>query len=88
MRIKKNKEPGTIETKRSDWADLEIPLGKRTRKYRMLEILPGALSYTMILLLFVLSFISPIVGSYYLLFKGIMRQNEQTRSIGIRGLRI
>lgn len=67
MRIKKNKEPGTIETKRSDWADLEIPLGKRTRKYRMLEILPGALSYAMILLLFVLSFISPIVGSYYLL---------------------
>ena len=67
MRIKKNKEPGTIETKRSDWADLEIPLGKRTRKYRMLEILPGALSYTMILLLFVLSFISPLVGSYYLL---------------------
>ena len=67
MRIKKNKEPGTIETKRSDWADLEIPLGKRTRKYRMLEILPGALSYIMILLLFVLSFISPIVGSYYLL---------------------
>lgn len=67
MEIKKNKEPGTIETKRSDWADLEIPLGKRTRKYRMLEILPGALSYTMILLLFVLSFISPIVGSYYLL---------------------
>ena len=67
MKIKKIKEPGTIETKRSDWADLEIPLGKRTRKYRMLEILPGALSYTMILLLFVLSFISPIVGSYYLL---------------------
>ena len=67
MRIKKNKEPGIVETKRSDWVDLEIPLGKRTRKYRMLEILPGALSYTMILLLFVLSFISPIVGSYYLL---------------------
>lgn len=67
MRIKKNKEPEIVETKRSDWADLEIPLGKRTRKYRMLEILPGALSYTMILLLFVLSFISPIVGSYYLL---------------------
>ena len=67
MRIKKNKGPGIVETKRSDWADLEIPLGKRTRKYRMLEILPGALSYTMILLLFVLSFISPIVGSYYLL---------------------
>lgn len=52
---------------RSDWADLEIPLGKRTKKYRLLEILPGALSYTMIILLFVLSIISPALGSYYLL---------------------
>lgn len=52
---------------RSDWADLEIPLGKRTRKYRLLEILPGAMSYTMIILLFVLSIISPALGSYYLL---------------------
>ena len=43
---------------RSDWADLEIPLGKRTKKYRLLEILPGALSYTII---------SPALGSYYLL---------------------
>jgi len=52
---------------RSDWADLEIPLGKRTKKYRLLEILPGALSYTMIILLFVLSIINPALGSYYLL---------------------
>ena len=52
---------------RSDWADLEVPLGKRTKKYRLLEILPGALSYTMIILLFVLSIISPALGSYYLL---------------------
>ena len=52
---------------RSDWADLEIPLGKRTKKYRLLEILPGALSYTMIILLFALSIISPALGSYYLL---------------------
>ena len=52
---------------RSDWADLEIPLGKRSFKYRVLEILPGALSYSMILLLFVLSWVSPMVGSYYLL---------------------
>ena len=44
---------------RSDWADLEIPLGKRTKEYRLLEILPGALSYTMIILLFALSIISP-----------------------------
>ena len=52
---------------RSDWADLESPLGKRTKKYRLLEILPGALSYTMIILLFALSIISPALGSYYLL---------------------
>ena len=52
---------------RSDWADFEIPLGKRTKKYRLLEILPGALSYTMIILLFALSIISPALGSYYLL---------------------
>ena len=52
---------------RSDWADLEIPLGKRSFKYRVLEILPGALSYSMILLLFVLSWVSPMIGSYYLL---------------------
>lgn len=52
---------------RSDWADLEIPLGKRTKKYRLLEILPGAMSYTMIILLFALSIISPALGSYYLL---------------------
>lgn len=52
---------------RSDWADLEIPLGKRTKKYRLLEILPGALSYIMIILLFALSIISPALGSYYLL---------------------
>ena len=52
---------------RSDWADLEIPLGKRTKEYRLLEILPGALSYTMIILLFALSIISPALGSYYLL---------------------
>ena len=55
------------QERRSDWADLEIPLGKRTKKYRLFEILPGALSYMMIILLFVLSVISPALGSYYLL---------------------
>lgn len=53
--------------KHSDWDGLEIPLGKRTRKYRFFEILPGALSYTMFILLFVLSLLSPTIGSYYLL---------------------
>ena len=45
---------------------LEIPQGKRTKLYRFLEILPGAISYSAIILLFVLSWISPILGSVYL----------------------
>ena len=47
--------------------DLEIPLGKRTRKYRFFEILPGMLSYLMIIALFVLSLISSVLGAMYLL---------------------
>lgn len=47
--------------------DLEIPLGKRTRSYRFFEILPGVLSYGMILLLVVLSLVSPLAASLYLL---------------------
>lgn len=47
--------------------NLEIPLGKRTKKYRFFEILPGLLSYGMIILLFVLSIINPVLGAIYLL---------------------
>lgn len=46
---------------------LEIPLGKRTKLYRFLEILPGVLSYIVVILLFVLSWISPVLGAIYLL---------------------
>ena len=46
---------------------LEIPTGKRTRKYRFLEILPGALSYLTIILLFVISIVNPMWGAIYLL---------------------
>ncbi len=46
---------------------LEIPLGKRKPLYRFFEILPGMLSYVAVILLFVLSWISPILGSIYLL---------------------
>lgn len=46
---------------------LELPLGKRTRLYRFLEILPGLLSYAAVILLFVLSLISPVLGATYLL---------------------
>ena len=46
---------------------LESPLGKRTRKYRFFEILPGLVSYGGVILLFVLSYVSPIIGAIYLL---------------------
>ena len=46
---------------------LEIPLGKRTPKYRFFEILPGAISYIGVILLFVLSYFSPILGAIYLI---------------------
>lgn len=47
--------------------NIEIPQGKRKPLYRFLEILPGALSFTLVALLFILSWISPILGSIYLL---------------------
>lgn len=56
---------GSVRTK--DPNDIELPLGKRSRKYRFLEILPGVLSYGMIALLFILSLISPTLGSIYIL---------------------
>lgn len=46
--------------------NLDIPQGKRTPLYRFLEILPGAVSYGAIILLFILSLINPILGSIYL----------------------
>lgn len=45
----------------------EIPLGKRKPLYRCLEILPGLLSYGAVILLFVLSWVSPFLGALYLL---------------------
>ncbi len=46
--------------------NLEIPQGKRTKKYRFFEILPGAISYAAIILLFVLSWVNPMLGAIYL----------------------
>lgn len=45
---------------------LDIPSGKRTKKYRFFEILPGVISYGAIILLFVLSYLDPVIGSIYL----------------------
>jgi cellulose synthase/poly-beta-1,6-N-acetylglucosamine synthase-like glycosyltransferase/uncharacterized membrane protein len=46
-------------------SDLEIPLGKRTKKYRFFEMLPAILSYGLIILLFVLSLLSPLLAAIY-----------------------
>lgn len=48
--------------------NIELPQGKRTALYRFFEILPGVVSYAAIILLFVLSFIDPILGAVYLFF--------------------
>ena len=47
--------------------DLEIPLGKRTLSYRLFEMLPGILSYGAVVLLIVLSIVSPLLAAIYLL---------------------
>ena len=47
--------------------DIEIPLGRRTLKYRFFEILPAVLSFGAIILMFVLSIFSPFLASVYLL---------------------
>jgi cellulose synthase/poly-beta-1,6-N-acetylglucosamine synthase-like glycosyltransferase len=47
--------------------DLEIPIGKRTKAYRFFEMLPAFLSYGAIILLIVLSLLSPLLAAVYLL---------------------
>lgn len=47
--------------------NLELPLGKRTKLYRFFEILPALLSYGMLVLLIVLSFVNPLWAAIYLL---------------------
>jgi len=47
--------------------DLEIPLGKRTRSYRFFEMLPAILSYGALVLLIVLSLVSPLLAAVYLM---------------------
>lgn len=46
---------------------IEIPLGKRTRQYRFFEMLPGIVSYTMLLLLLVLAWWDATIAGIYLL---------------------
>ena len=51
---------------------IEVPVGKRSLKYRFFEILPLLLSSAMIALLFILSAINPVLASAYLLVIVIM----------------
>src|ERR1700740_3262989 len=47
--------------------DIEIPLGKRTKAYRFLEMIPALFSYGAIFLLVVLSIFNPFIAAVYLL---------------------
>ncbi len=47
--------------------DLELPLGKRTRFYRFFEILPAILSYGALIILIILSIMSPLAAAIYLM---------------------
>lgn len=47
--------------------DLELPLGKRTKFYRIFEMIPAAISYGAFALLIVLSIISPLLAAIYLM---------------------
>ena len=59
---------------------IEIPVGKRTPLYRFFEVLPGILSYGMIVLLIVLSAVNPILGSCYILLIVIL---NLVKAVGI-----
>ena len=60
--------------------NLEIPQGKRTKLYRFLEIVPGAISYGAIILLFVISFIDPVWGAIYLF---VLISSTLVKAIGV-----
>ena len=60
--------------------NLEIPSGKRTFYYRLFEILPGLISYGAIILLFVLSWVDPVLGAIYLF---IMIASTLVKAVGV-----
>ncbi|MCL1929602.1 glycosyltransferase family 2 protein [Candidatus Saccharibacteria bacterium] len=47
--------------------NIDIPLGKRTLQYRFFEILPGALSYAVVLSIFISSLFEPFVAAILIL---------------------
>jgi cellulose synthase/poly-beta-1,6-N-acetylglucosamine synthase-like glycosyltransferase len=47
--------------------DIEIPIGKRTKKYRFFEMLPAILSYSLLLLPIILSLINSVVAALFII---------------------
>lgn len=47
--------------------DIEIPAGKRTKKYRFFEMLPAILSVSLVLLPIALSLINPLVATIFII---------------------
>lgn len=47
--------------------DIEIPVGKRTAKYRFFEMLPAFMSYGTLLLPIILSLINPLYGAVFII---------------------
>ncbi len=60
--------------------DLEIPQGKRTKLYRFFEMLPGIISYSAIILLFLISWLDPVLGAIYLF---ILIASTLVKAVGI-----
>ena len=46
---------------------LEIPLGKRSWKYRFFEMVPGVVSWTVIALPLILSFLNPTLAAWFII---------------------
>ncbi len=47
--------------------DIEIPVGKRTKKYRFFEMLPAMLSLSLLLLPIILSLFSPVLAAAFII---------------------
>lgn len=52
--------------------DIEIPIGKRTPKYRFFEMLPAVLSVGLVLMPIILSLINPVVAAIFIIAYLIM----------------
>lgn len=63
-------------------SNLELPMGKRKPLYRVFEILPGALSYGMLITMVILSVVNPFWASVFLL---LLIMTMIIKALGIAG---